>query len=100
MVTHQLSGLCPCDGEFQICVFLPISEQEGEFGKKSVVAVSCNDNGLRTGIAIETSFQAFHRANEFLPSLKAIGILELLLVSFQFRRCLSPGTNHFGIELL
>ena len=34
---YHFGGLCTSDREFQIGIFLPVSEEKGEFGEKPIV---------------------------------------------------------------
>lgn len=49
---YHLGSLCTSDREFQIGIFLPVSEEEGEFGEKPIVRVSSCGDGLGARVAI------------------------------------------------
>lgn len=54
--THHFSRLGPADGKLQIGIFLPVSEEEGEFGEEAVVHIADQFNCRRAGVAGNTTF--------------------------------------------
>jgi hypothetical protein len=74
---YHLSSFCSGNGELQVCIFLPVPEEERELGKESIVDFASRRDGLGTGISIETTLQAFSCAHEGFPCLEVIGTLEL-----------------------
>lgn len=53
---HHLGRLGAADGELEIGIFLPVSEEEREFGEEAVVDVADELNGRRAGVAGDTAF--------------------------------------------
>jgi hypothetical protein len=49
---YHLGRFSARNGEFEIGIFLPISKQKGELGKKAVVRVSGGCDSLWTGVSI------------------------------------------------
>lgn len=78
---YHLSSFGSCNGEFQICIFLPVSEEERKLAEESVVDFAGRGYGLRARVAVQTAFKAFGCAHEALPGLEVIGVLELGVLS-------------------
>jgi hypothetical protein len=46
VLTHHICSLSPSNGEFEVGIFLPVSEEEREFAEEAVVDVSGGGDGL------------------------------------------------------
>jgi hypothetical protein len=77
MSTYHIRSFGSGDGEFQIGIFLPVSEQQRELGQEPVVDVAHCGYRLRVGVAVDASFEGLGSANEPLPGLKIIRVVEL-----------------------
>ena len=100
---YQLRGLGSRDGKLKICILFPISKQQGELRKETIVYVSGSRDRLGTGVAVETSLKGLCGADEFFPVFKAIWFFELCddLAEFQ-KTCKGPVGKkyHFCVQLL
>ena len=76
-ITYQLRSLGPRDGKFKICIFLPVSKEQGKLGEKTIIYVSSSGDRLGTGVAVEASLKGFCRTNELFPVFEAIRFFEL-----------------------
>lgn len=100
---YQLRSLSPRDGKLKVCIFFPISEQQGELGKETIVYVSSSGDRLGTRVAVETSLKRFCGADELFPVFKTIWFVELYdrLAEFPRRFKWPLGKRyHFGVQLL
>jgi len=70
--TYHLSRLGTSDVEFQIGIFLPVSEQKRKLSEKPVVGIAQGRECLRTRVAIQSAFEAFASAYELLPRLEIV----------------------------
>ena len=76
-LVNHFGRLRPRDGELQVCILLPVSEQEWELGEEAIVELpGCGDR-LGTGIAVEATLQRFSCTDKLFPVLEIIRILEL-----------------------
>ena len=57
MTAHHLGSLGTCDGEFEVCIFLPVAEEEWEFDKEAVVDVADSSDGMRAGVSVDAAFK-------------------------------------------
>ena len=76
-IAYQLGSLSPRDGEFKICIFLPVTKKQRELGEETIVDVSSSRDGLGAGVAVETSLERFCGTDELFPVFKAIWFFEL-----------------------
>lgn len=76
-MAYHVRSLCSRHRELQIGILLPVTEEQGELGQKPVVCASDSCNGLRVGVAIDSTLQRLCGANEFLPCLEVVGIVGL-----------------------
>lgn len=60
---YQFGRLCASYREFQVRVLFPVSEQKGEFGKKTIIYLASSNDGLRARVAVETALERFSSAD-------------------------------------
>jgi hypothetical protein len=76
---YHLGRLCSSDREFEVCIFLPVSEQKWKFGEKAIIGVSSGCDRLGAGIAIQASFEGLCGTNKLLPIFEIVGVLSLTI---------------------
>lgn len=81
-ISEKRGGLCPYhfgrlgtrDVEFEISILLPVTEQQGELEEESIVCGAEGSQSLRARVSVETAFESFAGAYQFLPVLEVVGI--------------------------
>ena len=76
-MAYHVRRLCPCHRKLQIGILLPVTKEQGELRKKPIICASDSCDGLRVGVAIDSAFQRLCAANEFLPCLEVVGVIDL-----------------------
>ena len=61
--THHLCSFCARDRELHVGIFLPISEEEREFGEEAIVGMACGGDGLGVRVTIDATFERFCAAH-------------------------------------
>lgn len=74
-LVHHLRGLRTSDGELDVRILLPVSEEQWELGQEAVVHGARGLDGGWGGVAVQTSFLRLGRADELLPRLELVWIL-------------------------
>jgi hypothetical protein len=74
---NHVRCFCTRDGELQVGIFLPVSEQQGEFSQEPIVDVSDSCYGLRIGVAIDSTLQRLGTTNKLLPRLEVVRVVGL-----------------------
>lgn len=74
---HHVCSFTPGDREFQIGIFLPVSEQQRELGEKPIIGMAHCGDCLRVGVPVDTTFECLCASNEPFPGLEIIRIIEL-----------------------
>jgi hypothetical protein len=75
--SYHVRCFCTRDGELQVGIFLPVSEQQGEFSQEPIVDVSDSCYGLRIGVAIDSTLQRLGTTNKLLPRLEVVRVVGL-----------------------
>jgi hypothetical protein len=76
LVDH-LSSLGTTNGELQVGILLPVSEEQREFGEEAVVDVANQFDGGWIRIAGDTALELRGTSNERFPFLEVVFILDL-----------------------
>jgi hypothetical protein len=76
LVDH-LGRLGAANGELEVGVLLPVSEEEGEFGQEAVVYVAHQLDGGWAGVARDAALEVRRTRDERFPSLKVVFVLYL-----------------------
>jgi len=71
---YHLRRLSAGDRELEVGILLPVAEKKRKFRKEAIVDFAQGGNGLRTGVAVDTSLKSLDCPNEFLPGLVVIGV--------------------------
>lgn len=80
-ITNHLCRLCTANRKLEVCIFLPVAEEEGKAREEIVVGIASGCDGLWAGIPIQSALLGLGCANEFFPVLELFWILELSQVS-------------------
>lgn len=75
--THHLGSLGPGHGKLQVGILLPITKQQRELGQESIICASDCGDGLRTRVAVDSTFQVLRRTNQLFPCLEVVRIFGL-----------------------
>ena len=54
-LTYHLSRLSPTDGELEICILLPVAEEQRELRQKLIVGVSGSCDSLRARVSVQST---------------------------------------------
>lgn len=73
-LVDYLCRLWAGDVELEVGILLPVTKEEGELEKESVVCVAQGGKGLGAGVSIQAALEAFASANQLLPCLEAVGV--------------------------
>lgn len=73
LVDH-LCGLWARDVELKVGIFLPVSKEKRELEQEPVVCVAKGGKRLGAGVSVQATLEALAGANQFFPSLEAVGV--------------------------
>lgn len=90
---HRLCRLRAGDVEFEIRIFLPVTKEQRELEKESVVGITEGGKRLGAGVAVEAPFLSFAGTDELFPGLKTIGVRFLYAESEQVQPNMSLDTG-------
>jgi hypothetical protein len=79
-VAYHFSRLRAANRELEIGIFLPVSEKEGELVEEAVVDVAHELDGRGTRVAGYAAFEVGCAADEALPPVIVVFVLNLLLI--------------------
>jgi hypothetical protein len=92
-VRYHFSSFRSRNGEFEVGVFLPISEQQWELCQETIIHASHVGYGFETRTAIKSPLRGFHTANEGFPGIEIVRIIFL-----DFSQCFMVRIYHLAVQ--